>query len=163
MAHVSMLLCVSLRLLCSGYGEDSRVDMAPALVKVEQTLRTVLADVDPQPVFEYQSDGQSLVVKYRVRKFMVHSTTKMGKHSEKAHEVDGPSYKGFLLKVDLQEAGDVNQARVPQTLRRPYWMTAIDVTPIPASDKQIFWGLSYGSRADKDLLKKVKEALKAGV
>ena len=159
MKRVSVLICASLVLLGFAHAEDPNTGPAPALLKAEKALRAVLADVDPEPLFEYSEHSESLVVKYRTRKFMVHSTTKTGKHSEKAIEVEGPSYQGFQLKIHLQKAGTVNQAKVPQTLRRPYWRMDLDVTLIPATDKQFYWGLSYGTRVNKDLLKQVKEAI----
>ena len=113
MKRVRALICASLVSLCSAHAEDPNAGPAPALLKAEKALRAVLADVDPEPLFEYSEHSESLVVKYRTRKFMVHSTTKTGKHSEKAIEVEGPSYQGFQLKIHLQDAGTVNQAVVP--------------------------------------------------
>jgi len=159
MKRVCALVFGWLVLLCSAHADDPKSGPAPALLKAEKTLRAVLVDVDPAPLFEFSEHSESLVVKYRTRKFMVHSTTKTGKHSEEAIEVEGPSYQGFQLKIHLQKAGTINQAEVPQTIRRPYWKTDLDVTLIPATDKQLYWGLSYGTRVDKPLLKQVKEAI----
>ncbi len=161
MKRVSVLICASLVLLGFAHAEDPNTGPAPALLKAEKALRAVLADVDPEPLFEYSEHSESLIVKYRTRKFMVHRTTKIGKHSEKAIEVEGPSYQGFLLKIHLQNAGTVNQAVVPQTIRRPYWTMDLDVTLIRATDKQLYWALSYGSRVNKDLLKQIRHAIKS--
>ncbi len=159
MKRVRGLICASLVSFCSAHAEDPNAGPAPGLLKAEKAVRAVLADVNPEPLFEYSEHSESLVVKYRTRKFMVHSTTMTGKHSEKAIEVEGPSYQGFQLKIHLQDAGTVNQAKVPQTIRRPYWTMDLDVTLIRATDKQLYWALSYGSRVNKDLLKQVKHAI----
>jgi hypothetical protein len=142
----------------SGIVEASR---EAVLARVEKALRSALADLDPEPSFEYPRDTKSLVVKHQTRKFMIHSVSMIGKYSQKVHEEDGPSYKGFMLRLHLQKAGFVNQAVVPQTIRRPYWRTDLDVTVIKGTDKQLYWGLSYGSRVDRKLLKKVKSVVNA--
>ncbi|MCP4590374.1 MAG: hypothetical protein GY842_06505 [bacterium] len=160
MRRIPVMICASLLLLCSAHADDPKPAPDPALLKAEKALRAVLADVEPAPSFEFPDYSQTLVVKYRTRKFMVHTTSMIGKHSQKAREVEGPSYLGFQLEMHLQKAGTVNQAVVPQTLRRPYWETALDVTVIPGTDKQFYWSLSYGSRVQRDLLKLVKDAIK---
>lgn len=163
MKQVSLLILASLPVLFSADAEDPTAGPAPSLLRVEEALRAALADADPGPFFEYPQHAKSLVVKYRTRKFMVHSRTKSGKHSEKAREVEGPSYKGFLLTVRLQKVGTPNQAVVPQTLASPYWRTDLDFTPIPGTDKQLYTILSYGTRVNKNLLKQVKEAITGSV
>ena len=161
MKPIRILICASLVSLCSAQAEDPDAGPAPALLKAEKALRAALGDLDPEPSFEYSEHSESLIVKYRTRKFMVHTTTKSGRHSDKAIEVEGPSYQGFQLDIHLQEAGTINQAVVPQTIRRPYWQTDLDVTPLPGTDKQLYWGLSYGSRVSQDLLTQVKDAIKS--
>ena len=140
--------------------EEGKIERDPVLLKVEKSLRSALAQVVPEPSFEYPAYSKSLVVKHRTRKFMVHGRTKSGKISEKAHEVEGPSYKGFMLRVHLQKAGTVNQARVPFTSREPYWRTDLNITEVAETDKQLYWALSYGTRVDKELLRKVDETVK---
>ena len=82
-----------------------------------------------------------------------------GEFSREAHDEIGPTFKGFVLFVDVQPKGEVNQAETPQTLRRPYWETYIQVTPVAGSDKQLYWGLSYGSQTDTNLLAQIRQAI----
>jgi hypothetical protein len=49
----------------------------------------------------------------------------------------------------------VNQAIMPQTLRTPYWQSYLDMRLLKETEQQLFCVLSYGSRIDQDLLKKV--------
>ena len=84
-----------------------------------------------------------------------------GEWSTNMFEEIGPGFKGFVLRVQLQKLGEVNQAMTPQTLQEPYWRTFIEVTPVAGTTNQIFWGLSSGSSADQDLLAKVKQALES--
>lgn len=130
------------------------------LEKVQNCLITVLKPLNPEPSIEYAKHSKSLIIKYRTRKFMVHSGSKIGRFSEKAHEAVGPDFDGFMLQVHVQDAGTVNQARTPQTVWRPYWKTDLDVTQIAGTSKQIYWGLSYGSSPDGSLLSRVGKTLR---
>jgi hypothetical protein len=133
----------------------------PVLSLAEKAIKSSLAISDPNLMltFEYPKHSKSLVVKYKTRKFMIHSGSKIGRYSEKAHEEEGPSYQGFLLSLHLQKKGTVNQAVVPQTIRQPYWRTDLNVTIVDKSDCQLYWGLSYGSRTDEKLLAIVRKAM----
>jgi hypothetical protein len=132
----------------------------PILVKVHKCLKPVLVSLNPKPSIEYTNRGRSLAIKFRARKFMIHSGSMVGKYSLKAHETTAPAYDGFMLKVHLQEAGTVNQAVVPQTIKQPYWITDLDVTQVSGTKKQIYWGLSYGSRMDMRILSDIKAEIK---
>jgi hypothetical protein len=133
----------------------------PVLSLAEKAIKSAVAISDPNLMltFEYPKHSKSLVVKYKTRKFMIHSGSKIGKYSEKAHEEEGPSYQGFLLRLHIQKKGTVNQAIVPQTIRQPYWRTDLNVTIVDKSDRQLYWGLSYGSRTDEKLLAIVRKAV----
>jgi hypothetical protein len=102
--------------------------------------------------------SQSLLVKYKTRKFMVHGMSMIGEHNQEAHEEEGPRYNGFLLSIHLQEAGTVMAAVVPQTIRRPYWQTDLDVV-VCGAGKQLYWALSYGASTGPAVLKQVRDAL----
>jgi hypothetical protein len=131
----------------------------PILSKVEKELRKMLAGIVSELSFEYSKDKKSLYVKYKSRKFMVYGRTQSGRIYDKAYEREGPSYEGLYLRVDIQKAGHRNQAKVPQTLREPYWMTDIDVTLLQGTEVQLFWVMSYGSRTKQKLRKRVKTFL----
>jgi hypothetical protein len=125
---------------------------------VEKALKPIFEAVEPRIKIEYRD--QTLEATHLTQKFKIHQRNKRGDFSETAHDEIGPSSTGFVLRAHLQPRGEVNQAVTPQTIREPYWVTDLGVTPIGKTDKQILWSLSYGSRADKELLDKIRQALK---
>ena len=145
MTRAFVLICPLFLMVSVVRAQDATPQPATVMAEVEESLRTALADLSPKPTYEHHSRG-SLTVKYKARKFIVHGNTKIGKFSEKAHETDGPSYRGFILTVRIQGAGIINQAMVPQTIRGPYWRTDLDVTRVKDTDFQLYWGLAYGNR-----------------
>ena len=119
--------------------------MSPKLVRLEKDLRQRFNDLD----ITYRSDngGRTLIAEFRTRKFMVHVGSKMGQRSREAHEVVGPSHAGFLIRFHLQDAGTVNQAHVPQTIREPYWNTNLNVFRLD-NQEQVYVAYSYGAALD---------------
>ncbi|MGE5191801.1 MAG: SecDF P1 head subdomain-containing protein [Deltaproteobacteria bacterium] len=145
----------------SGSKNPRAADGTPGveLKAVEQSLKPILETLDPKAKIE--SRDQSLVVTYLAQTFKIHGRNKSGAISEKTHDVVGPGFKGFVLQAHLQPLGEVHQPVTPQTIREPYWLTDLDVTPIGKTDKQIYWALSYGSQTDKELLDKIRRQLRA--
>jgi hypothetical protein len=134
--------------------------LMPELVQVVTTLQPITAALSPAP--EVKPAGPlSLTVSYRTRTFKVHGDSKTGEYAAEAHDEAGPTAKGFVLFVEVQKRGEVNQAKTPQTLRRPYWETYIQVTPVAGSDTQLYWALSYGSQTDAKLLAQIRQAIEA--
>ncbi len=130
------------------------------LHRIEKSIRSELAEIEEELSFEYsKSYPGTLYVNYRTRMFMVHGQSKRGEYTEVAHETIGPSYRGFRLRLTLEDAGTINAAQVPQTLRQPYWSTFLDTRLLEGTDQQVFCGLSYGSRVDPELLKRVKKVI----
>jgi len=146
---------------CIVIAGDMASQRDPVFSLAEKEIRSAVMTLDPNLtlLYEYPKSYNALMVKYKARKFMVHGASKIGKYSEKAHEKEGPSYQGFILRLHLQKAGTVNQAKVPQTIKGPYWRSDLNITLIDKSDKQFYWALSYGSRPDKKLLTAVKKAV----
>jgi len=134
-------------------------DENPALKQVAMALGPILEKLDIKADITYPSDTTSLVVSYRTQPYKIHGRSMTGEISPDAYDETGPSFKGFVLRVHLQDKGEVNQAATPQTLREPYWQTHMDVTPLGATQKQIFWALSFGSRTDTKLLAQLMKAL----
>jgi len=161
MKIVSMIIFTLFLSLCFARAEETTPRSDTVLLRAEKSIRIALADIDPEPIFEYPKHAKSLIVKYRTRKFMIHNGSMIGKYSEKAHEEEGPGYKGFMLTINLQKAGAANQACIPQTIRGPYWRTDLNITVIKGSDKQLYWGLSYGNCVDSKLLEKTRTAVNA--
>lgn len=134
-------------------------DPKATLRRVQASVKPVLAGLLPAPAMEIPQPGQSFEVGYRTQKFLVHGRFMTGEWSTNASETVGPSPKGFLLRVDLQRSGEVNQAVTPQTLHEPYWQTFLEVTPVAGTTNQIYWALSYGDHADEKVLAALKQAL----
>jgi hypothetical protein len=126
---------------------------------VLSALQPVIEKLDPKPEISYPSSSPTLVVAYKSQMYKIHGRSMTGEISPNAHDEIGPSYRGFVLRVHLQDKGEVNQGITPQTLREPYWQTDLDVTPLAATQKQILWGLSCGVQTDTNLLTKIKRAL----
>jgi hypothetical protein len=130
------------------------------LSRVEQKLRPVLENLQPSPTFEYPQSSTSLIITFRPQGFQVHSRSRSGEWLTNVTEKVGPSSTGFVLSIHLEKLGEVNQPVTPQTVEGPYWPTDLDVTPVGGTTNQLYWGLAYGGRTDKELLQKVKAALR---
>jgi len=127
---------------------------------VEAALQLILGKLDPKPEFNYPSSSPTLLVAYKSQIYKIHGRSMTGEVSPEAHDELGPNFKGFVLRIHLQEKGEVNQAVTPQTLQEPYWTTDLDVTPLARTSKQIYWALSYGARTDTDLLAQIRQSLR---
>jgi hypothetical protein len=101
--------------VAASIGTATARETAPVLQQVEQRLKPVLAGLTPRPTLEYPEHTQSLIVRYRPQRFLVHGHSMTGQWSTNAMERIGPSFTGFVLQVHLQGLGEVNQAVTPQT------------------------------------------------
>ena len=142
---------------CCLLAEDATIDSELKLVA--SALQPVLQKLDPKPDLSYPSSSPTLLITYKSQMYKIHGRSMTGEVSPDAHDELGPSFRGFVLRVHLQEKGEANQAATPQSLREPYWRTDLDVTPLPGTQKQIYWSLSYGVRTDNDLLAQIKRTL----
>jgi len=136
----------------------AEVKTESVLHRAETALHLALSDLGDDVTFERAKHSPSLTVRYRSRRFMVHGGSKTGAFSKEPRPEEGPDLRGFVLHIHAQDKGTVNQAVVPQTIRRPYWRTDLNVTAVADTDWQLYWGLSYGARTDRDFLKKINEA-----
>ena len=125
---------------------------------VASALQPILEKLDPKAEINYPSSSPTLVIAYKSQMYKIHSRSMRGEVVPDAHDELGPSFKGFVLRVHLQDKGEVNQGP-PQTLREPYWQTDLDVTPLANTQKQIYWGLAYGVRTDTNLLAEIRKTL----
>ena len=151
--HLILMAFVMSCLACSG--ADA---LAPELEKVMAGLRSVTAVLSPAPEIR-TNEASSLTVSYKTQIFKIHGGSMSGEFAREAHDEQGPTAQGFMLTVSVQQKGEINQGVVPQTLRAPYWQTYLQVTPVAGSDKQLFWGLSFGMRTDAKLLAQIREAV----
>ena len=130
------------------------------LATVANALRPIVERLDPKPTVEYPQSTESLEVAYLPQTFKIHRRSKTGEVSTNVFDEVGPSWKGFVLRVYVQPKGEVNQAKTPQTIREPYWLTDLDVTAIGATGKQIYWALSCGGRTPTNVLAELRTVLK---
>jgi len=129
------------------------------LKDIENRTRETLTEIKSELTFEYPQNTSYLLVKYKTQKFMVHDKFKTGKVSEKARETEGPSDKGFMLRMHIEDKGTIHQADIPQRIHETYWDTDLNETVINNTEKQICWSLSFGTRTDKKLLEKIKNII----
>jgi purine nucleosidase len=158
MRCIRFLCCAVALALAIGQAHAGTAKPDPALEAAETALRAALQELAPQPSFEYARASGALLVKYKTRKFMVYGMSMIGEYNQEAREEEGPQYNGFLLSIHLQEAGTVNAPVVPQTIRRPYWQTDLDIV-VCGRGKQLYWALSYGTSTSPAILKQVRDAL----
>ena len=146
---------------CRGTTNVNASTTNATLAIVAAALRPVLDRIDPKPAIEFpKGDPQSLEVFCLTQKYTIHEKFKSGRVGTNSYEEVGPSHGGFMLRIHVQPKGDVNQAVTPQTLKEPYWLTDLDVTPIAGADKQIYWALSYAGRSPTNVLSEIRAALK---
>ncbi len=129
------------------------------LKAVAEALAPAFANLDPIPTAAYPKHTTSLVITHLPQTYKIHGRSKTGEVSTNVYDQVGPSFRGFVLRVHLQDKGVVNQAGTPQTIREPYWVMDLDVTPIASTDKQIYWALSYCGRTDTNILTKIRRGL----
>ena len=150
------LTCIALP--CVAMAADSTTNKA--LAAVAAALQPALVKLDPRPTLAFPEYEASLVVTYLSQTYKIHGRSMTGEVSTNAFDEVGPSFRGFVLRVHLQPKGEVNQAETPQTIREPYWLTDLGVTPIGDTDKQAYWALSYGGRTPTNVLAGLRAALK---
>lgn len=132
----------------------------PELKVALQSVQRSIEKLAPGAKIEFEG-SETVKIMHLPQTFKIHGVSKGGDISPEAHDEIGPSARGFILTLHIQPKGEINQAVTPQTLRRPYWLTDLDVTPMAKSDQQIYWGLSYGTRTDAKLLDEIRTRLRA--
>ena len=154
-----MLIAALALLSTTVHGEEKKIEPDPVLVILGGKIEQELGKLDPKPTFEIPESNlrKSLVVRYKTRQYTIHPRNMTGRISEDTVQLEGPSDDGLLLRAHVQPLGEVNQACVPQTIRETYWSIDLQVYEIEKEQKQIFFALSYNSRTDPELIKKLKE------
>lgn len=130
------------------------------LARVAAALKPALEKLDPRPSVDFPEHTMSLVVTYLPATYKIHGRSKTGQVSTNVHDEVGPGFKGFVLRAHLQPRGEVNQACTPQTIREPYWLTDLDITPIGDTSNQVYWALSYMGRTPTNILAEIRAAMK---
>ena len=160
MRTTKLATSILISILAFGMAGVSFANENPELTRVAAAVRPVLEKFDIKADITFANPNASLLVSYRTQSFKIHARSMTGEISPVAHDETGPSFKGFVLRVHLQDKGEVNQAVTPQTLQEPYWQTNLEVTPLGGTQKQIYWALSFGSRTDAKLLEQLRKAMK---
>jgi len=106
-----------------------------------------------------QRDGDVYTFSHATRPFMIHGHSMTGQFSETASEVIGPSYTGFILRLDYHKEDQTYQAVLPQTLSEPYWTTYIERYEIGSAKEHYFIAFSYGARLKKDFKDEILELI----
>jgi len=111
------------------------------------------------PEAKIEVTKQEFVAKSGTMMFTLHGRSKAGEVSPVTYQQEGPNFKGFMLRVSVNEGKYQGAAVVPQTLQGPYFPTFIDAPPVEKENKHYWVGFSYGSRLDPDLKKAIFEAI----
>ena len=105
-----------------------------------------------------QDDGK-LTAKHGTMVFTVHRHWKTGEIRKETDEVEGPNFRGFVLRISVRDGKYEGQAMVPQTLREPYWQTYIDRPPTEDGKGYYVIDFSYGSRLSRAFMSDLFEIL----
>lgn len=154
MRSIAVLICCLLS-SCLAWADDS------PLTQVADGLSKIAAQMTP--VATVLQDGRAVTMSYKTRTFMVHNTDKLGRHSEKAHETVGPETDGLIVEITLQDGRYDGAAKIPQTLRRPYWYTFVNAYPIAEGKQHLHVNISYDSKTDRETITKIQMMLDAMV
>ena len=127
------------------------------LSQVAQHLSQITRDMNPLP--QLTKNARDITLSYNTRKFMVHTSDKQGRHSEKAHEAIGPGYDGLIVRVSVHDGRYNATAVIPQNLRSAYWTTFINAYPVAGGKQYLHVNISFGSRTDRKIIEKVKDIL----
>ncbi|MEW6358658.1 MAG: hypothetical protein AB1696_20150 [Planctomycetota bacterium] len=152
-------LVVGVAFASLSFGQDAAPDKAPhaALLALKAEIEKIAKDRMPGAKFTF--DRGQLVVEYQTRRFTVHSMLKTGAFTEDAAEQIGPDAAGIYVVASVLPGREyMGERMVPQTLREPYWMTDLSAHPIKDKNEHIFLAVSYGLRADKELVEAIKAA-----
>jgi len=101
----------------------------------------------------------AFVAKHGTMMFTLHSTAKSGEISSQTYQQEGPNFKGFILRVALEDGKYGGAAKVPQTLQDSYFPTFIDTPATDDGKKHYQVHFSYGSRLDPELKNAILEAI----
>lgn len=145
----TIVLVAACALCVQAAGDDSTI-----FTRLSERLRAAVPDVI------ITTNETTLTASFQTMTFKIHGRFMTGEIEKEARDDVGPKHTGFILTASLQPKGEINQACTPQTLQRPYWLTDLDVTPVAGSDRQLYWGLSYGTRTDTNTLAHLRAAVR---
>ena len=123
------------------------------LATLRSKLEPIMATLDTRPEIIIDPICNALNVTYLPQTNKVHRVlNKRGDISADITDEIGPSPAGFILYVREEPKGSPNQLRLPQA--------GCDITTIDGTNKQLFWRLYSGSKANSVLIKNVIETIR---
>lgn len=128
---------------------------------VESAIAPIFVNLNPKADLSYSEETGVLMALYRARSYKVHRSFKSSGNSEETYDETGPDYRGFVLRVSLENQGEPSQLGFRRnTFQEEFWKTDTEITPLFGTPKQITWNLSYGSNTDAKLLSELRQALR---
>ena len=130
---------------------------APPSDDMVKALSETIGKKCPEAKIEITKDA--FIAKHGTMTFTLHSRAKTGEISPQTYQQEGPSFKGFILRVALEDGQYGGAAMVPQTLQEPYFAIFLDAPVTDDGKKHYQVHFSYGSRLDPELKKAILEAI----
>ncbi len=142
---------------CASASDDENTKVTTPSKELVKKLSEAILKHSPDAKIEITKEG--FFAKDGTMMFTIHGRSKTGEVSRETGQQEGPNYKGFMLRVSLEEGTYSGAAAIPQTLQGPYFPTFIDG---PATDDGKNYhriSFSYGSRLDPKLKQAILEAI----
>jgi hypothetical protein len=149
MKKATITICMSLM--------ASAVLADPPETNLIQKLTSVITNLCPEA--EITVDEHAFSAKHDTMVYTIHSRSKTGEVYPTTHQQEGPAFRGFMLRVSLNDGEYGGAACVPQTLHGPYYPTFIDAPSISDGKKHYQVHFSYGGRLDPELKKAILETI----
>ncbi len=137
----------------------SRCAAAPPPEDTIKKLAQAIRKQCPEAAIEVTKDA--FIAKHGTMMYTVHSRSKSGEIYPQTYQEEGPNFRGFMLRVALEEGAYAGAAAVLQTLQGPNYPTFIDAVSIAAGKKHYLIHFSYGSRLDPELMKAILDTIPA--
>jgi hypothetical protein len=135
----------------------SSVQAEPPSTNLIRKLTSVITILCPEA--EITVDKYAFSAKHDTMLYTIHSRSKTGEVYPQTSEREGPAFRGFMLRVSLNDGKYGGAACVPQTLHGPYYPTLIDAPSTDGGKKHYQVHFSYGGRLDSQLKKAILETI----
>lgn len=130
---------------------------APPPDDMVKTLSDTIRKKSPEAKIEVTKDA--FVAKHGTMMFTLHSIYKTGEISRETYQEEGPNFRGFVLRIALQDGTYEGAADLPATLPGPYFPTWSDAPATDGGKKHFHVWFSYGSGLDPELKNAILEAI----
>ncbi|MBC8467845.1 MAG: hypothetical protein H8D56_00120 [Planctomycetes bacterium] len=129
----------------------------PPETNLIQKLTSVITNLCPKA--EIKVDKHAFSAKHDTMVYTIHSRSKTGEVSPRTYQKEGPGFRGFMLRISLNDGKYGGAACVPQTIQGPYFPTFLDAPSTDGGKKHYQVHFSYGGRLDPKLKKAILEAI----